>query len=134
MLCFSFGQIMAKTQLIWRIFWKIVYFLPFQQYIEYPVANMTVGYIIARPKLKLLRSPKRVCMVYTNLNDTYFWTVDPTSCPRRMKPGISGVFKFNTTKIETCGCSQLKIFNPVAFTWLSIIVHLLKNYYFISNY
>ena len=38
--------------------------------------------------MKAHKAPKRVCMVYTNLNDTYYWTVDPTSCPRKIKPGI----------------------------------------------
>ena len=71
----------------------------FQEHIDFPVTNATIGYLIARPKVQAHKAPKRVCLIYTNLNDTYFWTVDPTSCPRKIKPGIAGIFKFNTTKI-----------------------------------
>ena len=77
----------------------------FQEHIDFPVTNATIGYLIARPKNQAHKSPKRVCLIYTNLNDTYFWTVDPTSCPRKIKPGVAGIFKFNTTKIgkqKTC--------------------------------
>lgn len=73
----------------------------FQEHIDFPVANATIGYLIARPKVEAHKAPKRVCLIYTNLNDTYFWTVDPTSCPRKIKPGVAGIFKFNTTKIGT---------------------------------
>ena len=88
---------------------------------DFPIANLTIGYQLARPKSTDAKAPKRVCMIYTNLNDTYFWTVDPRSCPRKIKPGVAGIFKFNTTKIETCGTSRLS--NPyMAFSWLSLII------------
>ena len=78
--------------------------MPFQEHIDFPVTNATIGYLIARPKVQAHKAPKRVCLIYTNLNDTYFWTVDPTSCPRKIKPGIAGIFKFNTTKIGNMSC------------------------------
>ena len=74
-------------------------FNTFQEHLDFPVANATIGYLIARPKVQAHKAPQRVCLIYTNLNDTYFWTVDPTSCPRKIKPGVAGIFKFNTTKI-----------------------------------
>ena len=74
-------------------------FLYLQEHIDFPVANATIGYLIARPKVQVPKAPKRVCLIYTNLNDTFFWTVDPTSCLRKIKPGVAGMFKFNTTKI-----------------------------------
>ena len=74
-------------------------FLYLQEHIDFPVANATIGYLIARPKVQVPKAPKRVCLIYTNLNDTFFWTVDPTSCLRKIKPGVAGMFRFNTTKI-----------------------------------
>ena len=79
--------------------WKIILCNLFQEHLDFPVANATIGYLIARPKVQAHKAPQRVCLIYTNLNDTYFWTVDPTSCPRKIKPGVAGIFKFNTTKI-----------------------------------
>ena len=79
--------------------WKIILCNIFQEHLDFPVANATIGYLIARPKVQAHKAPQRVCLIYTNLNDTYFWTVDPTSCPRKIKPGVAGIFKFNTTKI-----------------------------------
>ena len=80
-------------------FEKLILFNTFQEHLDFPVANATIGYLIARPKVQAHKAPQRVCLIYTNLNDTYFWTVDPTSCPRKIKPGVAGIFKFNTTKI-----------------------------------
>ena len=91
-----------KTKSKVRIIFKphfISFSIFFQEHIDFPVTNATIGYLIARPKNQAHKSPKRVCLIYTNLNDTYFWTVDPTSCPRKIKPGVAGIFKFNTTKI-----------------------------------
>ena len=92
----------GMNEIIVRIIVKsdfILFSIFFQEHIDFPVTNATIGYLIARPKNQAHKSPKRVCLIYTNLNDTYFWTVDPTSCPRKIKPGVAGIFKFNTTKI-----------------------------------
>ncbi len=69
------------------------------EYLDFPTGNVTIGYLIARPKTRANNAPKRVCIAYTSLNETYFWTVDPTSCPRNIRPGIDGIFKFNATLI-----------------------------------
>jgi hypothetical protein len=115
-------------------------------YLDFPLTNATIGYLIARPKSQASNAPKRVCLVYTSLNDTYFWTVDPTNCPRKIRPGVAGIFKFNTTLIgiiimynnnwtnlliiclllfsETCGATTImstcSFYQTLAFTWLSI--------------
>jgi len=101
----------------------------YEEHIDFPVTNATIGYLIARPKNQAHKAPKRVCLIYTNLNDTYFWTVDPTSCPRKIKPGVAGIFKFNTTKIETCGTTSLRTTsNQMAFIWLSIMTIAMLSY------
>jgi len=94
----------------------------YEEHLDFPVANATIGYLIARPKVQAHKAPQRVCLIYTNLNDTYFWTVDPTSCPRKIKPGVAGIFKFNTTKIETCGSNLVTSSIKMAFIWLSILL------------
>lgn len=64
--------------------------------------NVTLGYMVARPQIEDSNSPKRVCFIYTYFNDTYYWTVDTTTCLRNIRPGEVGKFRFNTTKIESC--------------------------------
>ena len=49
--------------------------------------------------------PSRVCVIYTRWNDSYSWTVDTNGCVRNIRPGSSGLFRFNSTKIgehKTC--------------------------------
>ena len=49
------------------------------------------------------KTPMRVCVIYLrDNNDTaYSWTVDTRSCVRNIRPGVTGKFKFNTTKLGT---------------------------------
>ena len=65
---------------------------------------MTLGYQLARPNLALSNiqgAPSRICVIYIrDSNDTlYSWTVDKRSCVRNIHPGVSGVYRFNTTKL-----------------------------------
>ena len=72
-----------------------------QEPIEEPQANenITLGYMIAKRKTTEENAPTRVCIIYTYFNDTYSWTVDTNACVRNIRPGSSGVFKFNSTKL-----------------------------------
>lgn len=88
----------------------------FNQYDAYgddpfwPPENITIGYMIARPKKvdhrKYPDNPLRVCFIYIYYNETYSWTVDLRTCSRNIMPGQTGKFIFNTTKIVTCGASS----------------------------
>ena len=60
--------------------------------------NITIGYMVARPKGQDPSTPKRICFIYTYVNDTYSWTVDLNSCRRNIRPGHAGVFKFQSVK------------------------------------
>ena len=68
--------------------------------------NVTLGYLLARPNSKMPKNtPERICIIYIrDANDTlYSWTVDRRSCVRNIHPGVSGVYKFNTTKLGKNG-------------------------------
>ena len=60
--------------------------------------NITIGYMIARPRGHGPKTPKRVCFIYTYVNETYSWTVDLNACIRNIRPGHSGAFKFHSIK------------------------------------
>ena len=78
--------------------------------------NVTMGYMIATPEIVDKNSPKRVCFVYMFWNETYHWSVDITSCPRNIRPGMYGKFRFNTTKLGKLG----GILEPII--WSLVIV------------
>ena len=62
--------------------------------------NVTLGFMIARPKSEEDNAPRRVCFTYTSINDTeYSWTVYTSACLRNIRPGLDGLFKFNATKL-----------------------------------
>ena len=63
-----------------------------------------MGYLLARPNPELgiiPHTPERVCVIYIrDINDTFYsWTVDKRACVRNIRPGVSGMYKFNTTKL-----------------------------------
>ncbi|XP_059099729.1 uncharacterized protein LOC131893644 [Tigriopus californicus] len=85
--------------------------------------NVTLGYMVARPQIEDSNSPKRVCFIYTYYNDTYFWTVDTTTCLRNIRPGEVGKFRFNTTKIESCNALSVLFENsPLILAALVMVV------------
>lgn len=97
--------------------------------------NVTLGYLLARPNSKMPKgTPQRICIIYIrNANDTlYSWTVERRSCVRNIHPGVAGVYKFNTTKLESCGAfsmllktTSIMLYLPfmLAFLWLSSFIH-----------
>ena len=68
--------------------------------------DITRGFIIAKPNRRNSTSPRRVCLMYTVINETYGWTVGKTGCDRNIRPGSAGELRFNTTKAGPCnGCT-----------------------------
>ena len=63
--------------------------------------------MIAVPEVEAKNSPKRVCFVYVYYNQTFQWTVDTTSCPRNIRPGLVGQFRFNTTQLGETFCYEM---------------------------
>jgi len=106
-----------------------------EEFAEMYSGNVTLGYLLARPNEKMPKNtPPRICVIYIrDANDTlYSWTVDRRSCVRNIHPGVAGVYKFNTTKLESCGAfsmllktTSIMIYLPLvsAFLWLSSFIH-----------
>lgn len=91
--------------------------------------NITIGYMVARPKGQDPSIPKRVCFIYTYVNETYSWTVDINSCRRNIRPGHAGVFKFRSVKTVACGASKLYSFQG----FITIVTVVILSISFMKN-
>ena len=60
------------------------------------------GFLIARPQSRHSTSLRRVCLMYTVINQTFSWTVGKDGCDRRLAGRLGG-HRFNTTLAGPCG-------------------------------
>ena len=74
--------------------------------------GLTSGFLIAKPKRRDSTSLRRVCLMYTVINETYVWTVGKVGCDRGLTQQ-SGGHRFTTALTAPCSlavraCSGLR--------------------------
>ena len=67
----------------------------------FPPAGAIKGFLIARPQSRDSTSLRRVCLMYTVINQTYSWTVGKKGCDRGLSLQAGG-HKFTTIPSHPC--------------------------------
>ena len=86
----------------------------------FPTAGAIRGFLIARPQARDSNSRRRVCLMYTVINQTYSWTVGKKGCDRDLFLQAGG-HKFTTIPSHFCISGE----QPLSAGWLLVFVSML---------